>query len=354
MSALSLRTISKTFEATPVLRDLSLEISSGEFFFLLGPSGCGKSTLLRIIAGLEQPDSGTVTIDGQVVNTVPPQKRGIGMVFQNYALWPHMTVAQNITFGLENQGLTKAQRLERLDETLELVRMETFSARFPHEISGGQQQRVALARALALRPKIILLDEPLSNLDATLRVEIREELVNLHGRLNTTMVYVTHDQEDALAMGSRIALLREGRIEQVGSPRELYTQPASVFAARFLGDSNLLPCRVVHPSSSPVVKLDDSPEFSTQARSAVSITAEQRGFLCVRPESLRFQSDGTGLPATVVRRVFRGSGHDITVRLDGGTPLRGFIPHGPDMPEFRADQSVVVSWDPSVAIFLPR
>lgn len=354
MSSLSLRGITKAFEATPVLRDLSLEISSGEFFFLLGPSGCGKSTLLRIIAGLERPDSGSVAIDGHIVNEIPPQKRGVGMVFQNYALWPHMTVAQNITFGLENQGLPRSERIEKMRTALEQVRMESFADRFPHEISGGQQQRVALARALALEPRIILLDEPLSNLDATLRVEIREELVHLHNRLKTTMVYVTHDQEDALAMGTRIALLREGRIEQVGTPSELYRSPATVFAARFLGDSNLLPCRVIDPSTSPTVLLNDSPDVRAIAQSALPVSAGQAGFLCVRPETLRFQVDSTGLSGTVVRRVFRGSGHDITVKLDGGTLMRGFVPHGDQNGELSAGQRVSVSWDKGLAIFLSQ
>ena len=228
MAALTISKVSKSFGPQSVLSEISLEISSGEFFFILGPSGCGKSTLLRIIAGLERADGGTIAIDGAVVNSVPPQKRGIGMVFQHYALWPHMTVAQNVRFGLEVQRLSQDEQRLRMNDALEAVRMLGFEHRYPHELSGGQQQRVALARALALQPRVILMDEPLSNLDARLRDEIRAELLALHRELKLTIIYVTHDQEDALALATRMAILNAGQLVQLGTPQELYRHPSSL------------------------------------------------------------------------------------------------------------------------------
>ena len=358
MSSLSISSLSKSFGTGRILNDLSLEIDSGEFFFLLGPSGCGKSTLLRIIAGLESADQGTISINTKVVNNVPPQRRGIGMVFQQYALWPHMTISQNIRYGLENLPLTNRERDARVTEALALVRMERFADRFPHQISGGQQQRVALARALAIEPSIILLDEPLSNLDAGLRQEIREELADLHRRLGTTMVYVTHDQDDALSLGSRIAVLNNGSIEQVGSPVELYTKPTSLFCARFLGEANIIPCAISARSSTQGSLLGDQRLIVPLSPDTV---AQQNtpGHLCVRPERISIgdsprSSSAASVAATIVRRSFRGARYDVTLRVGPDCDIRAFESAITTEELKPIGAEVLASWEPSSSIFLER
>ena len=223
-----------------VLQPLDLEIASCELFFLLGPSGCGKSTLLRLIAGFLQPDSGRILFDDKDVTNVPPEKRNAPMVFQNYALWPHLTVFDNVAFGLKAQGLKKSEIYERTMDALEVVRMSEFAQRKTPLLSGGQQQRVALARALAVAPELLLLDEPLSNLDAKLRDEMREELRQICRERNLTAVYVTHDRREALSMADRMAVLENGCISQMGTPSELYRKPANRFTAAFLGDINFI------------------------------------------------------------------------------------------------------------------
>jgi ABC-type Fe3+/spermidine/putrescine transport system ATPase subunit len=358
MSSLLVSSLSKSFGAGRILNDLSLEIESGEFFFLLGPSGCGKSTLLRIIAGLESADQGTISINGKVVNRVPPQRRGIGMVFQQYALWPHMTISQNIRYGVENLPLTNRDRDSRVKEALSLVRMEPFADRFPHQISGGQQQRVALARALAIEPSIILLDEPLSNLDAGLRQEIREELADLHRRLGTTMVYVTHDQDDALSLGSRIAVLNNGSIEQVGSPVELYSKPTSLFCARFLGEANIIPCTVSGIGPTQGSLLGDE-RMSVPLPSDTKAQVKVSGHLCVRPERISIgqmsdASNAASVPATIVRRSFRGARYDVTLRVGSDCHIRAFESAVPTEHLKPVGAKVVASWDPGGSIFLER
>jgi putative spermidine/putrescine transport system ATP-binding protein len=246
MAEVILKGLSKSFAqngaagSTLALQNLSLHIRDGEFFFLLGPSGCGKTTLLRLIAGLLEPDSGSITIDGQEMRDVPAHKRGLAMVFQNYALWPHMTVAQNVAFGLEMAKVAEQARSVRVREALEMTHIAELAERFPHGLSGGQQQRVALARALVMKPRVLLLDEPLSNLDAKLRVEMRRELRALHERTKMTMIYVTHDQGEALALGTKIAVLNAGSVEQVGTGEALLTAPATDFVREFLGDIYLV------------------------------------------------------------------------------------------------------------------
>ena len=234
----------KRFGRTVALRGVSLEVGRGEFFAILGPSGCGKTTLLRIIAGFEVPDEGRVYLGGRDVTMVPPDKRGTVMVFQNWALWPHMTVYENIAFGLKLRKLPREEIDRRVRETLELLGLEGFENRYPGQLSGGQQQRVALARALAVQPEVLLLDEPLSNLDAKLRLKLRGELKELQRKLGITMVYVTHDQEEAMSLADRIALMRDGRIEQIGRPEALYRRPETLFTAVFLGRTSLVLGRV--------------------------------------------------------------------------------------------------------------
>jgi iron(III) transport system ATP-binding protein len=231
--------IALAFGETKVLRDIDLVIEPGEFFALLGPSGSGKSTLLRVLAGFSHPQSGRVLVDGNDISSVPPWERDIGMVFQNYALWPHMTVAQNVAFGLEERRLPRAAVRQKVEAALDLVGLRELGARRPSQLSGGQQQRVALARTIAIEPKVLLLDEPLSNLDAKLRVHMRAELLALQRKLGVTTIFVTHDQEEALSISDRVAVLDAGVIQQVGTPTELYDRPANRFIANFVGTINL-------------------------------------------------------------------------------------------------------------------
>lgn len=237
--------VEKRFDRTPVLREISLAVEDHELFFLLGPSGCGKTTLLRLIAGFYEPDHGELRFDDRRMNDVPPHRRNTGMVFQNYALWPHLTVAENVVYGLDVRRLPAAAKRERVTEALAMVRMEAYRDRSPNQLSGGQQQRVALARALVVQPDVLLLDEPLSNLDAQLRLEMRTEIRRIHQQTRITTIYVTHDQEEALSMADRIAVMREGRLEQLGDPRTLYRRPANRFVGDFIGECNWLAGEVV-------------------------------------------------------------------------------------------------------------
>jgi len=238
---LKLDQLSKSFGKKSVLSPLTLDVSSGEFVALLGPSGCGKTTLLRMIAGLEQPTAGTISFGEETLykngKSVPPEKRGFGMVFQSYAVWPHMTVFENVEFPLRVRKQPKPERRKRVQEALELVHLETLAGEYPGKLSGGQQQRVALARGLAMEPRILLLDEPLSNLDARLRAELRREIRDLHRKLKITIVYVTHDQKEAFQMSTRVVVLNDGKIEQAGTPEEIRANPAPGFVREFLAEA---------------------------------------------------------------------------------------------------------------------
>ena len=240
MVDVKLRHVTKRFGEVVAADDITLDIVEGEFFTFLGPSGCGKTTTLRLIAGLEYPDSGRIFFGDEDVTDQPPYRRGTGMVFQNYALWPHMTVYENVAYGLKIRKLPKEEIRRRVYEVLELVKLRGLENRYPTQLSGGQQQRVALARALVIRPRVLLLDEPLSNLDAKLRLEMREEIKSIQKELKITTIYVTHDQEEALAISDRIAVMNRGKVVQVGAPREVYRYPKSLFVATFLGRCTLL------------------------------------------------------------------------------------------------------------------
>src|SRR5438067_13784407 len=247
MSELTLDGVSKAYGGTLAVRDFSLAIPNGELVALLGPSGCGKTTTLRMIAGFILPSAGEIRIGGRDVTAEPPYRRSTGMVFQGYALFPHMSVTQNVAFGLEMRGLPRPQIAERVGDALRLVRLSGFEPRYPRELSGGQQQRVALARALVINPDVLLLDEPLSNLDAKLRQEVRLEIRQLEKKLGLTTVMVTHDQEEALTMADRLVVMSEGRVQQIGSQRDLYERPAEKFVAGFVGRTNFLHGRVETP-----------------------------------------------------------------------------------------------------------
>jgi len=235
-----LRDLSKRYGEAAALDQVTIEVEPGELFFLIGPSGCGKTTLLRAIAGFVEPDAGVVLFDDRDMTAVPPYKRNTALVFQGYALWPHMTVEQNVEYGLRVRGQEAGERRRRVGEILDVVQMAELARRYPGELSAGQQQRVALARAIVVTPDVLLLDEPLSNLDARLRVEMRREILRIHGRTGITTIYVTHDQKEALSMGQRIAILDRGRIAQIGRPDECYRRPRTRFVARFLGEANFI------------------------------------------------------------------------------------------------------------------
>lgn len=249
MAKLEVEKLRKRFGSVVAVDGVSFHVDAGEVLVLLGPSGCGKTTVLRCIAGLEQPDHGEIRVDGRSIAHLPPEKRDVGLVFQNYALFPHLTVAENVAYGVRHgrHRLPRQGRRERVAELLELVGLSGYARRKPHELSEGQKQRVALARALAVEPKVLLLDEPLSALDAVLRVELRQELRRILKERGTTAVYVTHDQEEALSLGERVGVMREGRLEQVGRPEEVYERPRTPFVAQFLGRANLWPARIVRP-----------------------------------------------------------------------------------------------------------
>ncbi|MEX0582182.1 MAG: ABC transporter ATP-binding protein [Sneathiella sp.] len=291
MSVVSLTNIVKRFGALTAVHPMSLEIPEGSFITLLGPSGCGKTTTLRMIAGLLDPTEGDIRIGGERVNDLPIHKRNLGIVFQNYALFPHKTVAQNVAFGLKYRGVSKAEIAKRVKEALELVQLPDIGDRYPAQLSGGQQQRIALARAIIIEPDVLLLDEPLSALDANLREDMRIELKRIQKQTGITTVFVTHDQSEALAMSDLVIVMSEGRVEQVGPPEEVYNNPASEFIARFLGTSNILDARCTEVSENNVTL--DVPEMGTislpKDRSRV-VEAAERVKLVIRAEKLNLLS----------------------------------------------------------------
>ena len=295
---------------------ISLNIEQGEFFTLLGPSGCGKTTLLRMIAGFNTVDGGEICFDEQVINTLPAHKRDIGMVFQNYAIFPHLNVADNVAYGLKARKVPKEQIIPRVDEALKMVQIDQLKARQPNELSGGQQQRVALARAFVIEPGVLLMDEPLSNLDAKLRVQMRTTIKKLQRRLGITTIYVTHDQEEALAISDRIAVMNQGNIMQIGKPEEIYRKPANPFVANFIGVSNFIDCTVDgQDPASATVKLHDGHSFQMPLRKPYSGEV----ILSARPEQLFFSEQG--LPGKVNMSTFLGDFIQYEVELSTGQVL---------------------------------
>ncbi len=316
MAAVSIRNVRKSFGSTPVLHGVSVEIEDGEFVVLVGPSGCGKSTLLRMLAGLENITSGEVAIGGRVVNTVPPKDRDIAMVFQNYALYPHMSVFRNMAFSLKLAGAPKDVMDQEVENASKILGLEKLLQRFPRQLSGGQRQRVAMGRAIVRDPQVFLFDEPLSNLDAKLRVQMRAEIKDLHQRLNVTTVYVTHDQIEAMTMADKIVVMHQGRIEQAGAPLDLYDRPANLFVAGFIG-SPAMNMLQGHISEGKFIDADGVkwplPPGHKAAEGAEVIYG-------IRPEHLRLDPDG--IPAIVHVVEPTGSETQVLIRV-GGAPLMG-------------------------------
>jgi len=328
----SLVSLTKHFGQVAAVDSIDLDIPSGGFFSLLGPSGCGKTTTLRLIAGFEQPSSGRVLLDGRDMAGTPPSKRPVNTVFQSYALFPHLRVFDNVAFGLRRAHVPRAEIRRRVGEALDLVQLSDLAARKPGQLSGGQQQRVALARALVLRPAVLLLDEPLGALDAKLRRQLQVELKQLQTRVGITFVYVTHDQEEALTMSDRIAVINRGRIEQAASPRDLYEEPANAFVADFLGVSNLMDATANGPSGDAAqVRLANG--FSVEVRRG-DISRRGEVKVVIRPERVLLEPAGaTGpnrIPGMVTNVVYLGSGIQLAVHLASGQTVTALVPNNDD------------------------
>jgi iron(III) transport system ATP-binding protein len=315
-AGIRIENVNLSYGAHHVLKDVNLDIRPGEFFAFLGPSGCGKTTLLRLIAGFNQADTGRVLIGGDDISRLPPWKRDVGMVFQSYALWPHMSVRRNVAFGLEERRLPKAEIDRRVRVALDMVGLGQFAERRPSQLSGGQQQRVALARTIAIEPRVLLLDEPLSNLDAKLRVQVRRELRELQQRLGITTIFVTHDQEEANTMCDRIAVMNDGIVQQVGTPMQLYEKPANLFVASFLGTANILEGTIRAAGSERVFEIGGTP-FPI----APPASAPDGAKLVFRPQDATIGApaqDGTALPGRIAHREFLGSCVRYGVAIGGG------------------------------------
>jgi spermidine/putrescine ABC transporter ATP-binding subunit len=350
---LRVRGLTVRFGATTALDRLDLEVHAGEMFVLLGGSGSGKTTLLRAIAGFVRPDAGGIALDGVDLAPLPPHKRPVNTMFQSYALFPHLSVAANVGFGLRRLGQPRATVEARVAEMLALVSLSGFEARKPHELSGGQQQRVALARSLAPNPRLLLLDEPLSALDRNLRIETRGELARLHRQLGTTFIVVTHDQEEALILASRIGVMQHGTLAQVGTPAEVYERPVSRFVAEFLGAANILPATLrTNASDGAVLEL---PGLATTIHAATP-APDGTVLLALRPERLRLD-DATDnqVRGVVVERAYAGDTLIHTVRLDDGTLVRvsATLRDGLHVGQKPVGAAVTVGWQKTACILLP-
>ena len=340
MAELRLEDLSKAFGKIWAVRDVTLTVADGEFVTLLGPSGCGKTTTLRMIAGFVPPTAGRILVVGRVMSSgetgimLPPERRGMGMVFQSYAVWPHMDAFHNVAYPLRRAGLPRSEIEARTKESLNLVHLEEYAGRYPHELSGGQQQRIALARALIMEPSVLLLDEPLSNLDAKLREEMRFEIKELQQRLGITVVYVTHDQSEAMVMSHRIAVMSFGRIVQVGTPDEIYEAPATPFVASFLGVANFLRGEVVGREGAGVRVRLPAADGATISAALPTGGGEPRPgsrvLVCIRPEALRFDPQGL-LRGRIIRRTYLGSAVDYLIQV-GSEPIRIVLPAGSPVP----------------------
>jgi iron(III) transport system ATP-binding protein len=349
--------VAKVLGQSRVVNGLSLEIKPGELFFLLGPSGCGKTTALRLVAGFYVPDEGKIFFNERDQSGIAPHKRNTGMVFQNYALWPHMDVWNNVEYGLKMRRVAEEEKKKRVASALETVQMEGYATRMPNQLSGGQQQRIALARALVIEPDVVLLDEPLSNLDAKLRIEMRAQIKEIHQKIARTMIYVTHDQAEALSMADRIAVMRQGRIVQVGTPRELYTRPESPFVAEFIGRTNLLPGR-----------LEECGDLLT-VRTQVGLLGALDGvrgvakgdlvFCSVRPESLRLSAEApraellNQLTGEVQNIMYLGDSEQYSLRLADGTVVRA-VEYNPTARKAAVGDRVALQIDARDVMVLPQ
>lgn len=320
----------KKFGDNTVINGLSLNIKPGELFTLLGPSGCGKTTLLRMIIGFNSIDGGKIEVNGKMINKIPVSNRNMGMVFQNYAIFPHMNVRGNIRFGLKNRKIEKEEMEKRIDDILEVVKIEDYQDRMPDKLSGGQQQRVALARAIVIHPDVLLMDEPLSNLDAKLRVEMRNAIKTIQQQVGITTVYVTHDQEEALAISDRIAVMNGGVIQQLGQPKEIYERPANIFVSKFIGTSNIL------PSTVEVIEGKKHIRFTDSYREVVPNMSDRVGngeevLVSVRPQEFLITKDSNGIKAVIKSTMFLGVNTHYFVDIGNDEEIE--VLQNPDVPD---------------------
>jgi iron(III) transport system ATP-binding protein len=331
MAEIRLVNVGKDYGAAVALRDITITVKNGELLALLGPSGCGKTTTLQLLAGFLVPDRGEIWADDRLISSpqgvVPPERRRMSLVFQSYALWPHMTVFQNVAFGLEMRRLPRDQIGRQVQWILEVVNLTGYEARYPHELSGGQQQRVALARALVVQPDTLLFDEPLSNLDANLREQMRFEVRRIHRETGITMIYVTHDQAEAMVIADRIAVMNAGRIDQIGTPREIYEHPQSRFVASFIGQTNCLSAQLAEPG---VVRCGD---VRMSASSDHQFRPGDDVVLCIRPHAVRLHRGSAGsagggntIMGRLVEQAYLGDLQDLRIELDGRQQIRALTP----------------------------
>ncbi len=359
-SIIELRGVDKSFEDTRALEDINLRISNGEFLTLLGPSGCGKTTILRILSGFESPDSGEVLIGGGRMNDIPPERRQVNTVFQNYALFPHMSVRDNVAFGLRMQGCPKEEIAGRVMEALRMVHLDQYADRRPQQLSGGQQQRVAIARAVVNKPLVLLLDEPFSALDYKLRRAMQLEIKRLQRRLGITFVFVTHDQEEAFAMSDRVVVMNQGRIEQIGTPQEIYEEPANLYVARFVGEINILPARIMSVLGEGAYIADISGRRFT-LRTPRTFAVGDRVNVLLRPEDIRIYAhgderpDGPYLTGRIEETVYKGATVDISIALDNGETLSVAEFFNEDDAEisYNHGERVAVTWVDGWEVVLP-
>jgi len=350
--------VSKRFGDFTAVHDAHFDIAEGEFFSMLGPSGCGKTTTLRMIAGFETPTSGAIRLEGTDVSRVPPNRRDVNTVFQQYALFPHMTVADNVAFGPRSRKVSKAETTKRVKELLDVVRLGDFAHRRPAQLSGGQQQRVALARALVNLPKALLLDEPLGALDLKLRHAMQFELKRIQREVGITFVYVTHDQEEALTMSDRIAVMSDGHVEQIGTPTEIYDVPASVFVAGFIGQANLWPGTVTERTGGRATFTTFGGVALPATCRAETVQAGQAGTLMVRPERVAVSTsephgEGARVPATMTDLTFQGPVVRLVLEAPDTSPIVAHVGHDVALPLLRPGDPVWATWAADAACVLP-
>lgn len=318
--SIDIENVVKKYGKDTIINGLSLNIKPGEFFTLLGPSGCGKTTLLRMIIGFNSIEGGLIKVGGRVINNISPDKRNMGMVFQNYAIFPHMSVRDNVAFGLRMRNIPEKDIAKQVDEILKVVKIDHLQDRMPVMLSGGQQQRVALARAIVIHPEVLLMDEPLSNLDAKLRVEMRNAIKNIQRQINITTVYVTHDQEEALAISDRIAVMNNGVIQQIGSPQTIYQRPANIFVSSFIGLSNIIAAKIARKDEG--VFIDFGNGYCVEMDNiSDTVTNGQDVLISVRPEEFQINSSGQGLPAIIKSSVFLGLNTHYFVEMENGQDI---------------------------------
>lgn len=356
-----LQGVSKRFGDYQALETIDLTIKNGEFLTLLGPSGCGKTTILRLISGLEKPDTGSIYINGQDITDWPPEHRHLNMVFQSYALFPHMSVFDNIAFGLRCKKIPKNDIEERVEEILRIVKLTKLAKRKPDQLSGGQQQRVAIARAVVNRPLVLLLDEPLSALDYNLRKDMQVELKQLQRRLGLTFIFVTHDQEEALSMSDRVAVMNEGRIEQIGSPRDVYEEPENLYVAEFIGETNIFETKVIRSNKKTIEVKVEGKRFTfknkrrLKCRQEVCVTIRPEDLAVWRQEEIDEITDDL-LPGKVEQVIYKGSIVELIVKLESNKRIYAteFFNEDDEKLNYEIGEPVWVNWIPGWEVILPK